>query len=148
MALALALARILAGAIWLLNLAWKLPPDFGRHDARGLYHWLVLARRNAVSPPLRAFVRDVVLPNYTVFGYLVFAIEVIAGVLLLLGFATRIGAALGTGQALVIGLMVAEAPGEWRLAYVMLAFLNALPLIAPADTRLSLDAELGRTPYL
>ena len=144
MALGLALARIVAGGIWLLNLGWKLPPDFGRHDARGLYHWLVVARDHAVSSPLRAFVRHVVLPHYTLFGSLVFAVEALAGVLLVAGFSTTIGAALGTGQAIVIGLMVANAPGEWRLAYLMMAFLNALPLLAPADLRLSLDARLGR----
>jgi hypothetical protein len=144
MALGLALARIAAGGVWLLNLGWKLPPDYGRHDARGLHHWLEVARAHAVSSPLRAFVRDVVLPHYTVFGTLVFCVEAVAGVLLFAGFSTTIGAALGTGEAVVIGLMVANAPGEWRLAYVMMAFLNALPLVAPTDLRLSLDARLGR----
>jgi TQO small subunit DoxD len=144
MALGLALARIAAGGIWLLNLGWKLPPDYGRHDARGLHYWLEVARAHAVTSPLRAFVRDVVLPHYTVFGTLVFCVEAVAGVLLLTGFSTAIGATLGTAQAIAIGLLVANAPGEWRLAYVMMAFLNALPLIAPADLRLSLDARLGR----
>ena len=60
MALGLALARIVAGGSWLLNLAWKLPPDYGRNDARGLHYWLVVAREHAVGSPLRAFVRDVV----------------------------------------------------------------------------------------
>jgi len=144
MALGLALVRILAGAIWLLNLGWKLPPDYGRHDARGLHYWLVVARDHAVSSPLRAFVRDVVLPHFTIFGTLVFCVEALAGILLVTGFSTAIGATVGTAQAIAIGLLVANAPGEWRLAYVMLVFLNALPLFAPADLRLSLDARLGR----
>ena len=64
------------------------------------------------------------------------------------GFSTSLGATLGTTQAIVIGLLVANAPGEWRLAYVTMAFLNALPLVAPADLRLSLDARLGRVTGL
>ena len=40
-------------------------------------------------------VRDIVLPNIAVFGPLVYAIEVFIAVSLILGVATRLGAALG-----------------------------------------------------
>jgi thiosulfate dehydrogenase [quinone] large subunit len=69
----------------------------------------------------------------------VFLIELTAGVLLTLGVATRIGAAIGTVQATVITLLVVEAPHEWLWTYVMLIVLNVLPLVVTSDARLSLS---------
>jgi len=144
MAATLAALRILVGLLWLTNLLWKLPPDFGRNDPRGLYHYLVVADQHALGP-VRTLAHHVLVPHATAAGWLVFTVELIAGLLLLLGWHTRIGAALGLAQAIVITLMVAGAPGEWRWGYVMLIALNAVPLAAPANLRLSVDAALGRS---
>ena len=63
--------------------------------------------------PLRHLVGSVVIPHFTLFGWLVFAIELIAGVLLLLGLMTRLGALLGTAQSVAIIVLVGRAPSEW-----------------------------------
>jgi uncharacterized membrane protein YphA (DoxX/SURF4 family) len=142
--LVLAGLRIFVGIVWIANLSWKLPPDFGRHDARGLLYSFELAKRWAVVGPLRHFVGSVVIPHFTLFGWLVFGIELIAGVLLLLGLMTRLGALLGTAESVAILLLVGRAPSEWFWGYAMFALLNVLPLLAPADTRLSVDHARGR----
>jgi uncharacterized membrane protein YphA (DoxX/SURF4 family) len=139
MALALAALRILAGVIWLANLTWKLPPDFGRHDPEGLLYNFQRAAQYAVIGPLKDLASDQFIPHFTVYGWLVFLIELTAGVLLTLGVATRIGAAIGTVQATVITLLVVEAPHEWLWTYVMLIVLNVLPLVVTSDARLSLS---------
>ena len=138
MELVLAALRVFAGLIWLANLTWKLPPSFGRNDARGLLYSFRVAEHWAVVQPLRHAVRSVVIPHFTLFGWIVFSVELAAGVLLTFGVAARIGALIGTGQALIISALVAAAPKEWVFGYAMFVTLNALPLIAPTTERLTL----------
>jgi len=138
MALVFAALRVFVGLIWLANLTWKLPPDFGRHGARGLLYSFRVAEHWALVAPLRHVMRSVVIPHFTLFGALVFAVELAAGLLLTFGVAVRIGALIGTGQALIISALVAPAPKEWVFGYAMFVTLNALPLLAPTSSRLSL----------
>jgi uncharacterized membrane protein YphA (DoxX/SURF4 family) len=144
MALVFAGLRIFVGVIWIANLSWKLPPDFGRHDARGLLYSVELAHRWALVGPLRDLVGSVVIPHFTLIGWLVFGIELSAGVLLTLGWKTRLGALLGTAESIAITLLVGRAPTEWFWGYAMFVVLNVLPLVVPADARLSI-ASARRT---
>lgn len=139
MALALALLRIVAGIIWLVNLGWKLPPDFGRDEPRGLLYSFRQAEQWAVAEPLRQLMGDVVIPHFTVFGWLVFGVELAAGVLLTLGLWTRLGGLLGTAQSIAIMALIVGAPNEWFWGYAMFVILNALSLFAPTSAVLSLD---------
>jgi uncharacterized membrane protein YphA (DoxX/SURF4 family) len=141
---ALAGLRILLGVLWLANLAWKLPPDFGKDDPEGLLYSFRLAEQDAVIAPLRDLVSDVVIPHFTFFGWLVFLAELVAGVLLLLGLWTRIGALVGLVQSIAISLLVVAAPGEWVWTYVMLVAIGLVVLVTPSGRRLSLDARRGR----
>jgi thiosulfate dehydrogenase [quinone] large subunit len=92
-----------------------------------------------VAGPLRDLMHDLVIPHFTVFGWLVFAVELAAGVFLTLGFMTRLGGLLGTTQAIVITALVVQAPDEWFWTYAMLVILNSLSLFAPTGARLSID---------
>jgi uncharacterized membrane protein YphA (DoxX/SURF4 family) len=143
-AYALAGLRIFTGVLWLANLAWKLPPDFGKDDPEGLLYSFELAGGDAVLGFLRDLMSDVVIPNFTVFASLVFAVELVAGVLLTAGVLTRIGALIGTVQAIVITLLVVQAPSEWFWTYAMLIVLNLVCLVADTDERLSLRPALRR----
>jgi uncharacterized membrane protein YphA (DoxX/SURF4 family) len=143
MALTLAGARMLAGSIWLVNLEWKLPPDFAGDDAHGLSRTLTTASTHAVEP-FRTLAGDVLLPHLSATGWTVFAVELVAGVLLLIGWRTTLGAALGVAEALAVTAFTAQAPGEHLWSYVLLVAVNAVPLLAPASARLSVDAWLGR----
>jgi uncharacterized membrane protein YphA (DoxX/SURF4 family) len=141
--LALSVLRIFVGVIWLANLSWKLPPDFGRDQPRGLLYSFREAERWAFVEPLRDLVQNVVIPHFTLFGWLVFVVELTAGVLLTTGFLTRFGALLGTAESLTIMALVSRAPTEWFWGYAMFVVLNALPLVVVTDARLSIAHRRG-----
>ena len=136
--------RIFTGVIWLANEAWKLPPDFGRDETGGLMDNFLIAEQDAVFGFLRTFMSEVVIPNYTLFGWLVFLVELAAGVLLTLGLLTRLGALIGGIQALIITLLVVQAPTEWFWTYAMLIALHVVLFYTPCAERLALDSGLRR----
>jgi thiosulfate dehydrogenase [quinone] large subunit len=112
---ALAFVRIVFGALWLANAAWKVPPDF-----EGLRHFTNFAVTHPVFGPYTYVVEHVILPHLTPFGYLVLLAEASIGAFLLLGLATRFWALVGLAQAVAITLSVLNAPNEWTWAYYML----------------------------
>jgi uncharacterized membrane protein YphA (DoxX/SURF4 family) len=143
MAAALAGLRILAGLIWLENLRWKLPPDFGNEHADGLQHYLRLGADHGLQP-FAWVAGELLVPHETTAGWFIFWVELIAGLLLLTGYRTGFGAALGTLNAIVIAALVGPAPGSWHWGYVMLVAINVTVLVGPANLRLSVDALAGR----
>lgn len=112
--------RLLAGLIWLYNVVWKVPPDFGERGRRDLYHFTHLAVEHPVFTPFSWVIEHAVLPYFTAFGWGVLFAESALAVLLLTGTAVRLAALIGIGQSVAIGLSVAESPGEWPWAYAML----------------------------
>jgi thiosulfate dehydrogenase (quinone) large subunit len=136
--------RILMGVLWLANLSWKLPPDFGRNDPRGLMYSFHQAERYAVGGPLQRFMAHVVIPHFTIFGWQVFLVEAVAGVLLLLGWHTRIGAVVGLFQAIAITVLTARAPHQWFWGFVLFVAVSLLLAVVPANRHLSLDRRQGR----
>jgi uncharacterized membrane protein YphA (DoxX/SURF4 family) len=136
--------RILMGVLWLANLSWKLPPDFGRHDPRGLMYSFHQAEQYALGEPLRHFMAHVVIPHFTIFGWQVFLVEAVAGVLLLLGWHTRIGAVVGLVQAIAITVLTVRAPNQWVWGFVLFVAVSLLLAIVPANRHLSLDRRQGR----
>jgi uncharacterized membrane protein YphA (DoxX/SURF4 family) len=143
--LTLAGVRVFMGVFWLVNLLWKLPPDFG-DGRRGLDHTLVLAHDHALTPVLRALVDDVLEPHRAILGWAAFLLALVCGLSLLLGLLTRLGAALGLLLALAATALVGNAPGEWLYGYLLLIVLSALMLLLPVSRRLSVDDALGRDP--
>jgi len=81
-AAALAALRVLAGLLWLYNVSWKRPPDFGEDSGTGLYGFTQLAVENPVFPPYSWVVENVVLPNFLAFGWMVLVVETLLAVLL------------------------------------------------------------------
>jgi uncharacterized membrane protein YphA (DoxX/SURF4 family) len=136
--------RVLMGVLWLSNLTWKLPPDFGRHDPRGLLYSFHEAQHHAISEPLRRFVAHVVIPHFTLFGWAVFTVEACAGVLLLLGWHTRAGAVVGLAQSIAITLLTVRAPDEWAWGYGLFVAVSLALVVAPGNRRWSVDARRGR----
>jgi uncharacterized membrane protein YphA (DoxX/SURF4 family) len=144
--LTLAGMRALMGIVWLSLLFGKLPPDFGRHDRDGLMHTFRLAEQQAAIGPLRDLVHRVVIPHFTFFGWAVFLVELVAGVLLLTGYHTRIGAWIGLAASLVMVVFLGPAPHTWRFALVLFVAWHVVLLATPSARRLSLDDRLGRDP--
>ncbi len=144
--LTLAGVRAFMGVFWLVNLLWKLPTDFGEGEYWGLPRTLEVAAGHAFTPLLRSLVDDVLIPQISVLGWVLFIAGLATGLSLLLGYMTRVGATLGLVQAISITLLVANAPGEWLYGYLMLVLLSALLLLLPVSRRMSLDDALGRDP--
>lgn len=79
--------RLLAGLIWLYNVVWKVPPDFGERGRRDLYHFTHLAVEHPVFTPFSWVIEHAVLPYFTAFGWGVLFAESALAVLLLTGTA-------------------------------------------------------------
>ena len=159
----MAVIRIFFGLIILANGLAKLEPSLARVEV-GPYHANLITRDGARSilnyevndrqirkdapkgtqvPGLRAFVNDVVLAQWGVFQWLVVAIEVGAGLFLLLGLATRGVALLDLGQQLFLALVYASS-NRWLFEqpheYVPLIVL----VLVPAGRMWGVDAWLLR----
>lgn len=137
---ALAALRVLAGLLWMYNVSWKRPPDFGQDSGNGLYGFTRLAVENPVFPPYSWLVEHLVLPNFLAFGWMVLVVETLLAVLLLTGTLVRFAALLGIGQSLAIGLSVAGTPGEWPWAYWMMIGIHVLLLFTAAGRVAAVDA--------
>ncbi len=164
----MAVIRIFFGLILFANGLAKLEPSLGRIDL-GPYHANLVTRDGARSilnfevnerqirrdapkgtqlPLLRQFVNGVVLANWGFFQWVVVAIEVIGGGLLILGLASRGAALAGLGQQLFLALVYFSS-NRWAFEqpheYVPLIVLA----LVPAGRMWGLDGWLiRRTPSL
>ena len=129
-----AVLRCGVALMWIQNVAWKVPPDFGRAQGNGLYFWASQAIAHPVLPPYSAFVEAVVLPNIEVFGWFTLLVEGGLGAFLLIGLATRFWAVVGIGQTVAITLSVLFAPHEWQWSYYLMALAH-LAIFATAAGR-------------
>jgi uncharacterized membrane protein YphA (DoxX/SURF4 family) len=130
--------RVLMGSMWWQQTLWKIPPNFG-----GLQYWMQQEADHAAIALQGALVRDVVLPNLTVFGPLVYLVELLIGVSLLLGLFSRAGATLGLLMGLNLWLGLYSAEGEWPWTYMFLAMIQAWFVIDPPGRILGADALLS-----
>lgn len=131
--------------MWLYNVVWKNPPDFGRNSNSGLYEFTSAAVDHPVFPPFSWVVEHLVLPNFLLFGWLTLVLETVLAVLLLTGTFVRIAALLGIGQSLAIGLSVAEAPGEWPWSYFMMIGIHIVLLCTWSTRYFAVDAVRAQT---
>jgi thiosulfate dehydrogenase [quinone] large subunit len=139
----LAVVRIGVALLWLQNVGWKTPPDFGRGDPPGgLYLSASYAVSHEALRPYAWLMERYVLPNFTFFGWMVLILEAALGAFLLIGLATRFWALVGTAWAVVIGLSVLNAPNEWYWSYLLMLLVH-LALFATAAGRFAgLDGVL------
>jgi hypothetical protein len=142
---ALTVLRLLVGLMWLHNLLWKVPPDFGEKTRGGLYFWTRLGVEFPVFAPFSWLLEHVVLPNFTPFGWLTLVVETSLAVLLLTGTAVRLAALIGIGQSAAIGLTVAVAPNEWSWAYAMMIGIHLVLLLTASARYASVDAVWAAT---
>jgi uncharacterized membrane protein YphA (DoxX/SURF4 family) len=159
----MAVIRIFFGLIIFANGLAKLDPAFGRIDL-GPYHANLITRDGARSilnfevnerqirkdapkgtqvPLLKVFVNDVVLAHWGFLQWVVIAIEVGAGLLLILGLATRGAALIDLGQQLFLALVYLSS-NRWLFEqpheYVPLIVLA----VVPAGRMWGVDAWLLR----
>ena len=135
--------RFLTGAMWWQQTLWKIPPNFD-----GLKYWMEQEAAHAAIPLQGGLVATVVLPNLLIFGPLVYAVELVIGVSLLLGLASRAGALLGLLMALNLWLGLYSAPGEWPWTYMFLIIIQAWFVIDPPGRCLGADALAARRRWI
>jgi len=136
--------RISYGILWLQQLMWKVPPDFGLARKDGLYYWTSEMAKYSFLPPHKFFVESVVLPNFLLFAWLTLLTELFIGVSHLLGVVSRLGAllALAMSANLLVGL--ARHPAEWPWSYLMLLGYALIFLSSHPGRILGLDGWLSR----
>lgn len=132
--------RVLLGLMWLYQVSWKVPPDFGAANGTGLFRWASLAVEHPVLPPYSWAMEQLVLPNLAIFGWGVLLVETVLAVLLLTGTLVRVAAALGIAQSLAIGLSVAFAPNEWPWAYLLMIGAHLVIMFSSAGRIFAVDA--------
>lgn len=138
----MAIVRIGVGLMWLVNVNWKTPPDFGSEAGRGLYAYTKAAVSHPVFAPYSWVVEHAVLPHFHAFGWVVLVVEASLAAFLLLGLGTRFWGAVGAVQALAIGLSVALLPGEWPWSYSLMVMANLTLAATGAGRVWGLDAVL------
>ena len=125
--------------MWLANLEWKRPGDFGRTQKNGLYKYVDAAVSHPVFAPYSWIVKHIVLKQYTVFGWSTLLIESTLAALLLLGLWTRPVALLGAANSVAIALSVLHYPNEWPWSYYLMVGLHLLLFATAAGRHIGLD---------
>ncbi|ANH40398.1 hypothetical protein I601_4002 [Nocardioides dokdonensis FR1436] len=147
-AVGLAFLRITVGLMWLYNVAWKVPADFGRDSGNGLYKFTGFAVEHPVLPPYSWVVEHLILPNISAFGWLVLVAETALAVLLISGTYVRAAALLGIAQSVAIALSVAYAPEEWPWSYWLMIAAHVALLVGSSGRVFSVDAVRSRVAAL
>ncbi|MEO6654356.1 MAG: TQO small subunit DoxD [Ilumatobacteraceae bacterium] len=138
-------ARILAGLLWLANLHWKVPPDFGERGGGGLYKYAASVSRHSPFAPFTWVVEEIILPNFRVFGWITLCVELALAMLLLVGYRTRWVALIGAAMTVPILLSTIYYDGadEWSWAYFMMIGLHLLLFATAAGYSVGLDGVLA-----
>lgn len=138
----IAALRIGVALLWIQNSAWKRPPDFGTKKGDGLFRWANFAVDNEVFAPYAWLVKNVVLPNFTFFGWMTLLVEASLGAFLLVGLVTRLWAVVGLGQTVAITLSVLNTPHEWHWSYFLMILAHLAIFATAAGRTAGLDGVL------
>jgi thiosulfate dehydrogenase [quinone] large subunit len=141
----IALCRIVIGVLWLSALIWKLPPSFiPLEGLRSLKEWMELEVQYPVVPLYGQFVQSIVLPNFTLFAWATFSVELLIGLGLLLGLFTRAAAVLGLLMAINLTIGLLDVPNEWPWSYFMLILFQILFIFTDPGRVWGLDGWRAR----
>lgn len=140
----LGLVRIAIGYLWFTQTRWKMPPNFGclPDEPAGLCDWVDREIANPKFAWYQSFLINVVQPNIDLFGWFVYAGELVTAILLTFGLLTRLGGLLGFVQGINLLIGLWTVPHEWHWTYIMLALLNLTLGLTAAGRWLGADAIL------
>ncbi len=140
----LGLARILYGVLWWQQSKWKVPSDdFGRKSGGGLWYWVQQEIQHPTVNAYKDFLVNVMIPNWTLFGWMSLITETFIGVTLILGLFTRLGALVAIGMAANITVGILSVPNEWGWTYTMLIMLPVIFLLTDAGRSFGADAFIA-----
>ncbi len=140
--LTLMAVRLAVGLLWVQNVNWKHPPLFGRPNNADLYEYTRDAVTHPVLPPFAWAVKTVVLPNFTIFGYLTLILEFGLAVFLLAGLLTRLAGTIALLQTFAITFSALFAPGEWQWSYYLMIAIHLVLITTAAGRTGGLDGLL------
>jgi len=149
----LILTRLIIGYLWLNQLGWKMPPQFGcpadfavstSLEARtsGLCDWVGLMTIYSRVPLHAAFVENFVVPNLAWLGWFIWLMEAFIGLSLILGLVSRLGALVGLMQAANLFIGLSAVPTEWVWSYALLFTFHLLFFCIPPGRIWGVDARL------
>ena len=138
--------RIVVGVLWLANLEWKRPADFGFELKNGLYKYIDSAVRLPVWKPYAWFAENVIMKQYRFFGWVTLLTEMTLAALLIIGFKTRWIALLGAGLSISIALSVLnyDKAYEWPWSYYLMFAIHILLWAVGAGNHLGVDGALKK----
>ncbi len=149
----LVLTRLIIGYLWLNQLGWKMPPQFGcppdfaistslNDRTSGLCDWVGLMTIYSRVPLHAAFVESFVVPNLSWMGWFIWLMEVFIGLSLILGLVSRLGALVGLVQAANLFIGLSAVPTEWVWSYALLFTFHLLFFCLPPGRIWGADAWL------
>ena len=138
--------RVLVGLMWLANIHWKVPPDFGKDGGGGLYKYSASGLRHSPFALFGWVNEHVVLENFGFFGWFTLLSEIGLAALLIVGYKTRWVALAGAGMAVPIMLSVLyyDRADEWSWSYLLMIGVHLLLWATAAGDHLGLDGVLRR----
>jgi hypothetical protein len=95
-----------------------------------------------ISSAYGSFLNGIVLPNFSWMAWLIFAMELFIAVTVLLGLFGRLGALVGTLQAINLTLGLLPVPGEWEWTYILLIVANFMLFLTAANRYVGIDGWL------
>ena len=139
-----ALFRLVFGILYLDMALQKAPWVVG--DGGRPFGWLYGFIWKQINHPTfdfyPAFLKGVVLPNFTLFGYLTFLTEIALGLSFLLGVLTVLGGLGGALWQVNIAIGSYSVPGEWSWIWFLLIAPHLVFAHSRAGRRLGLDRLL------
>lgn len=146
-------ARLIIGYLWVTQLGWKLPPQFGcppdftastslQARTTGLCDWTGLMAVYSKIPAHGAFIQNVIVPNLSWIGWGIWLLEAFTAVSLILGLVSRLGALAGFMQAVNLYIGLTAIPFEWYWTYGMLYTLHIIFFALPPGRFWGLDSWL------
>jgi uncharacterized membrane protein YphA (DoxX/SURF4 family) len=129
------IVRFIVGSMWWQQALWKFPTDLG-----GLRYWTEQMAQHSAFEAHSAFVRDVILPNFTPIGVGVFFVEIAIGISLMIGLLTRLSAFGGALFICNLWIGLYRVDSEWPWSYVFLILLLAIFSLEAYGRSLGCDA--------
>ncbi len=140
--------RVLIALMWLANIHWKVPPSFGEDTGGGLYKYSESVTRHSPFAPFTWISEQIILPNFTFFGWVTLIAEIVIAGLLLIGYRTKFAALLGFAFSVPIFLSVIyyDRADEWSWAYFMMMGSNLIIYATDAGRCFGVDGALDAGP--
>ena len=143
--LSVGLFRLMFGVLWLDVALQKAPWVIQDGQRFGwLYGWIWKEINHPTFGVYKAFLESVVLPNFTLFGYLSFLTEMAIGLSLLLGLCTVLGGIGGALWQFNIALGSYSVPGEWYWIWPLMIAPHLVFAHSRAGRSVGLDLILRR----